>query len=174
MDIREFVKASMTQVRNMTIQSLEGLTEKEYHWYPGAEANPISFLLLHIGRTEDRYFHRWLDPSTPAVWDQQGLDKEYNLPISNMPQEAGNSWTIQQVREFCYPPLEKILKYLEDVRKDSFRIIGSLDLSTIDEPLRPDRPSQTRGYYLRMASIHEGGHGGAIDYLRGLYRSPGG
>ncbi len=173
MDIREFVKTSMMQVRTETLRSLEDTPEDAYHWYPGPEANPISFLLLHIGRTEDRFFHRWFDPSTPPLWAQMGLDKTYDLPLTDTPQEVGNSWTTQQVREFRYPPLDEMLRYLTAVREDSFRILDVLDLTTLEQPVRPDRPQMTRGFYLRQSVLHESSHGGVLDYLRGLYESKG-
>ncbi|MBI2887822.1 MAG: DinB family protein [Chloroflexi bacterium] len=170
-ELRAFVRAAMTRVRNNTLESIRSLTEVEYHWPPGPEANPICFLLLHVGRVEDRYFHRWLQPGATQVWARRELHAKYSLPLDDSPQEVGNGWNIQQVRSFHYPPLGETLDYLEAVRASAFQALDELSLEDMERPLRPEGAEYTKGYYLRAASLHEASHQGAIDYIRGLYRS---
>lgn len=170
MDLREFVIEAMTLSRTATLAALDGLTDAEYRWQPDAQANPICFLLLHLARTEDRYFHRWVAPA-PQVWQRDGWEARTGLSCSESPREVGNGWTVEDVRAFPYPSLEGVLDYLSEVRKDSLAAVRGLDLSRLSIAPRPSTPENTIANYLQRTITHESEHRGAIEYVRGLRRA---
>lgn len=173
MDLASFISGSFARARDYTLRSVEGLTPAEYLWRPSVEANPVAWMLLHIGRTEDSGFTR-LEPGTPQLWDHLGLAGATGLPTTDPVRSVGGGWSGAEVGTFPYPSAEEMLDYLAQVRARSLTVLQRLDPARYDEPLRPDRPG-TVGAYVYGVPQHEASHRGAIEYLRGLCRSaPGG
>jgi len=169
MDVAAFILGSFDRARDYTLRSVEGLTASEYLWRPSAEANPIAWLLLHIGRTEDSGFTR-LSPGEPQEWDRLGLAARTGLPTTDPARSVGGGWTPAGVGTFGYPPAAAMLEYLAQVRARSLAVLQRLDPGHYDEPYRTDRPVSI-GAYVYGVPQHEASHRGAIEYLRGLYRT---
>lgn len=174
MDLREFVVQSMESSRRATLNMVQGLTAQQLRWQPGPEANHVAFLLFHIFRTEDRYFHTWVGQEG-ELWDRGGWSARWKLPAPRSNPDpnwtTGNSWTAQEVRSWPPPPLEELLAYGIAVRASALPVVRGLDLGRLQETPRPDRPQVTIADYLHRASHHEASHSGQIDYLLGLARS---
>jgi hypothetical protein len=169
MDLASFISGSFARARDYTLRSLEGLTPAEYLWRPSGEANPVAWLLLHIGRTEDSGFTR-LEPGAPQLWDHLGLAGTTGLPTTDAARSVGGGWGASEVGAFPYPGAAVMLDYLAQVRARSLAVLDRLDPARYDDQLRPDRPG-TVGAYIYGVPQHESSHRGAIEYLRGLYRS---
>ncbi|MCS7206630.1 MAG: DinB family protein [Dehalococcoidia bacterium] len=172
MDLREFVRASLERTRQRTLQALQGLTPEQWHWRPYPGANSIAFLVFHIFRVEDRYFHRWLS-AEGEVWTKEGWERHILLPPHSPGVDpvwtTGNSWTAADVEAWVPPPMETLLRYGERVRQSAITVLKGLDFSRLDYAPRADRPQFTLAYYLYQASHHEAEHQGQIDYLKGLF-----
>lgn len=173
MDIREFVRVSMERTRQRTLNAVQGVSGQQARWRPYPGANSISFLLFHIFRVEDRYFHRWLSASG-EVWERDGWERHIPLPPHPPGIDpiwtTGNSWTSADVEAWQPPSLEVLLRYGEQVRQSALKVLEQIDLARLDYAPRPDRPQFTVAYYLYQASHHEAEHQGQIDYLKGLHQ----
>lgn len=172
MDLRDFVAEAMARVRRETLRAVEGATLEDLNWRPGPEANPVGFLLWHIFRVEDAYFHRWIQP-VGEVWEGHGWHRRLRLVEGEEvpPQETGFGWPAERVARFVSPPLGELLAYGNAVRQGAMRVLRALDLGRLGERPRPDRPDWTVATLLQNAVIHEAHHQGAIAYLLGLRRS---
>ena len=174
MDLRDFVRQTMELVRQRTMNMIQGVTQEQLRFQPHPDANHAGFLLFHIFRTEDRYFHDWVTTSG-EVWERGGWSRRWQLPSppsnSNPIWTIGNSWTIEEVRGWQPPPLKELLEYGEAVRVGAFEVVRDLDLARLDEVPRPERPDWSVAYYLRQGSLHEAAHQGQMDYALGILRA---
>ncbi|MBI4200602.1 MAG: DinB family protein [Chloroflexi bacterium] len=174
MDLREYVAQALERTRQRTLDMVQDLRQEDLAWRPGPEANPVGFLLFHVFRSEDRYFHVWLSPAG-EVWSREGWDRRWPMP--QPPPDApdqwttGFSWTPQHVGAWAPPPREELLDYGQRVRKSALLVLGRLDLGLLPVPVRPDQPLRTRAYFLYQASHHEAQHQGQIDYISGLRKA---
>ena len=55
MEATEVIFGSLEKSEDYLMRALDGLTQEEATWRPGAECNNIAFILWHIARLED-YF----------------------------------------------------------------------------------------------------------------------
>jgi len=174
MDLRDLVAEGMDRVRRLTLQTVEGASPEDLAWRPGPEANSVGFLLWHIFRVEDAYFHRWIQP-VGEVWEAHGWHRRYRLVEGEEvgPKETGFGWPPERVARFRPLPLEELLAYGNAVREGAMRVLRTLDLARLGEHPRPDRPDWTVATLLLNAIAHEAHHQGAIAYLLGLRRSRG-
>lgn len=166
MDVREFTVQAMEINRGMTLDAIQGLTDEEYRWMDNP--NPICFLLLHIARMEDRHVHRWIAGSQ-QIWERDGWQERTGLVCSESPKEAGNSWTVEEVRNFPYPSLDELVNYMAQVRESALRVVRDLDISRISDVPRPAVPTWTVATYLQRIIVHEAQHLGNMDYARGVW-----
>jgi len=174
MDVREFVAQSMERTRQTTLNMVKDLTPAQLRWQAGPEANTIGFLLFHTFRTEDRYFHVWMS-GADEVWEQEGWSSRWRLPSppSNLDPiwTMGYSWTPQEVASWEPPALADLLAYGQAVRESALKVLSEFDLGRLPEPLNPERPQITIGYFVYAASHHEAQHQGQIDYILGLMKT---
>ena len=168
MDLKAFILGSFDRARDYTLRSVDGMVEGEYLWRPAAAANPIAWLLLHVGRAEDNSFARWIGRGETTVWAAMGFDSQTGLSVEDPAFSVGGGWTAEQVGAFPYPSLTQMLDYLAQVRTRSVSVVQAMNLARMDEPLRTDRPG-TVAAYLYGAPQHESSHRGVIEYVRGLY-----
>jgi uncharacterized damage-inducible protein DinB len=173
MDVREFAAQSMQQVRQTTLAVAEGLTPKQLVWQPQPGANHIGFILFHVFRVEDRYFHHRITKSG-ELWDQKGWSRRWKLP-PGVPgpdiSTSGFGWTAQQVAAFVPPPLAELRQYAAEVRDSALKIVRSLDLARLPQVADPEQPDVTVAQFLQRAVRHEAQHQGQIDYLLGLMKA---
>ena len=171
MDIREFVARSMQRTREYTLDMVQDLSPEQLRWQPAPGANHVAFLLFHIFRAEDRYFHRWLSDDG-ELWDREGWSQRWALPSPPSNPDpiwtTGNSWTVDEVEGWQPPPLTELLAYGEAVRSSALAVLRDFDLTRLPETPRAEFPNLTLTHYVISASHHETQHQGQIDYLLGL------
>jgi len=164
----------MERTRQITVDMVKALTPVHLRWQAGPGANPIGFLLFHIFRTEDRYFHTWLSQAG-EVWEREGWSQRWPLPSPPSAPDPiwtmGYGWTAQEVSAWEPPSLAELLAYGEAVREGSLKVLRGLDPTRLPEPLRPERPRITIGFFVYNASHHEAQHQGQIDYILGLMKA---
>lgn len=174
MHLQDFVRASLERTRQRTLNAIQGISAQQARWRPYPGGNSIAFLLFHIFRVEDRYFHRWLSASG-EVWEKEGWKGQIPLPPHPPGIDpiwtTGNSWTSADIEAWQPPPIETLLRYGERVRQSALQVLAQVDMARLDYAPRPDRPQFTLAYYLYQASHHEAEHLGQIDYLKGLYQA---
>ena len=102
MDLKELIISSLSRVRNSTLEKVKELSHAELRWQPATFANPVGFLLFHIFRAEDRFFHRLLS-TTGEIWEREGWNRRWTLPNPHpgAPEiwhaQTGSLWTPEQV-----------------------------------------------------------------------------
>jgi hypothetical protein len=171
MDLREFILHSMERSRQLTLNMVKELTPEQLGWHSGPEANSVGFLLFHVFRVEDWYFHTMLS-TAGQVWERAGWSRRWHLPIpAGDRRNTGNSWTAQEVAAWQPPPLSELLDYGQAVRSGAVQALRALDLARLEEVVRPDTPLWTVAFVLHQASHHESHHNGQIDYVLGLRKS---
>jgi len=166
MEFADFVAEALARNRRATLNLVKDLTPEQLRWQPAPGTNPIGFLLWHIARTEDSYFHRSVTQEGD-VWDREKWYEKFRLP----PKETGNTWTAEQVAAFVSPPLTALLGYMEAVRKSVLAIVKGINTHRLEERPRPDRPQMRLADYLISAITHEAEHRGDIGYVLGLMKS---
>lgn len=171
MDLRTFVAQSMERTRRATLSLVEDLTPEQLRWCPAPGTNHIGFLLFHVFRAEDLYFHSTI-MKAGEIWERGGWFRRWPLPAtlpeSRRVRTTGNGWTPEEVAGWHPPPLEELLRYGQAVRDSALTVLEGLDLSRLSEVPRPERPEMTIAGYLYLASHHETQHQGQMDYLKGL------
>ena len=58
MNLSDFVLDNLDRIQRVLTEAVDSLTYEELTWWPGAEANPIGFILWHQVRCEDTYIFR--------------------------------------------------------------------------------------------------------------------
>ena len=170
MDLRDFVTESIESNRQATLDIVKDLTPAQLQWRPSPEANYIAFLLFHIFRGADRYFHRVTGRT--ELWDEDGWSDRWQLSSKDPSQSTtGFNWTAKQVATWEPPPLQELLAYGETVRSSFVSAIRDLDLGRLSEIPAPDLPDRTIARYLQLASLHKAEHRGQIDYILGLMKA---
>ncbi|HXG35858.1 MAG TPA: DinB family protein [Dehalococcoidia bacterium] len=174
MDIRDFEVEALNRTRAATLRIIQDVSQEQLRWQPAPLANHIGFLLFHIFRVDDRYFHSWIAKST-EVWERDGWASRWQLPSppSNPDPiwQVGNSWTPEEVASWEPPSLAELLEYGAAVRESALNTVRDLDLSRLGETPRPQYPEWTVSYYLHQAIRHEAQHQGQIDYILGLMKA---
>jgi uncharacterized damage-inducible protein DinB len=165
MEFIEYIAEALTRNRAATLNLVKDLTPEQLIWQPSPEANPIGWLLWHIGRAEDFYFHRAITRQGD-VWEREGWNAKFNMPA----RDSGN-WTPETIAAFVPPPLPGLLTYLDAVRSSALSIVKGLDAKRLDEHPRPDRPQTTIATLLQSAITHEAEHRGGIEYVIGLMKA---
>jgi hypothetical protein len=171
MDLREFVARSMERTREYTLDMVKDLTPEQLRWRPAPGTNCVAFLLFHVFRAEDRYFHRWIS-GDGELWERREWSQRWVLPSPPSNPDSiwttGNSWTVAEVEAWQPPPLSELLAYGETVRRSGLAVLHEFDLARLPEAPRAEFPNLTLTHYLISASHHEAQHQGQIDYLLGL------
>ena len=83
---------------------------------------------------------------------------------------TGNSWTAEEVAAWKPPSLAELHEYAQQVRLSALEVLRRMDPASWGVLVRPERPDNTRAYFLHIMLRHESQHQGQIDYVAGLLR----
>ncbi|MEE8470751.1 MAG: DinB family protein, partial [Dehalococcoidia bacterium] len=67
MKVNDFALQDLNEAQTALTQAIDGLTQEELMWQPQPGANHIAFILWHMLRVEDWFFH-YLFQRIPQVW----------------------------------------------------------------------------------------------------------
>jgi hypothetical protein len=70
MDIKELIAGTFEDYWSRVDAALDGLTSEELAWTPDAACNPISFIVWHMARVEDRWI-QYFARGSEDLWVQQ-------------------------------------------------------------------------------------------------------
>jgi hypothetical protein len=182
MEMREFIRDGLGNIKRGFDRTLDGLTTVELKWQPRPDANSIGLILFHSIRTEDSSIH--MLQGKPQLWESEKWYQKFHKEIN----DGGAHYTAEQVAAFVLPDLKELLAYAEAVRKDTLEYLNGLKPEDYDRkvslPPRPapmgvsaGRPAPPRppfnpvvGSMLLMLVTHLSEHAGEISYIRGLQR----
>ncbi len=168
MNLSDFILDNLDRTQQALMAAIDGLTEEELAWRPGAEANPIGFILWHQARCEDTYIQS-LIRRQPQVWVSDKWHQKLNLPEDAW--ENGNDYTAEQVAAFSVPELDDLLGYAEAVRGRTVECLNGITPDKFDEIIQqPELRGITVGKLFSYMLSEMTQHIGQIAYLRGLQR----
>ena len=97
MKVNDFAVNGLNETQSALMQALDGLTQEELMRRPQHEANSIAFILWHMLRVEDWFFH-YLFQRVPQVWEAEKWHEKLNLPDD--PRATGFGYSTEQVASF--------------------------------------------------------------------------
>ncbi len=165
METKELLLSSLKQSQEYLTGALDGLTQEEAAWSPGAECNCIAFILWHIARAEDFFVLRVLQRKE-ELYEAEGWRQRLGTPAK----ESGYEYTGEQLQAWPVPELETLRGYADAVRNETLAFLEPLPSEKLSEVPRPDRSPDSIGATLSHISTEIALHVGQIAYLRGVQR----
>jgi uncharacterized damage-inducible protein DinB len=165
MEAKEVILRSLEQSKGYLTGALDGLTQEESAWSPGAECNSIAFILWHLTRVEDFFVNRVIQRGT-EVYEREGWREKLGTPAKDM----GYQYTVEQLQAWSVPKLEILRGYFDSVREKTLTFLNSIPDEKLSEVSRPDRSPDSIGVSLGRISTEIALHAGQITYLRGVQR----
>ncbi len=165
MEAKELVLRSLAQSQGYLTSALDGLTQEEAAWSPGAECNSIAFILWHIARVEDLSLNRAIQQKD-ELYEAESWRERLGTPAK----EIGYRYTSEQLRAWQVPKLEVLRAYANSVREKTLVFLNPLPAEKLSEVSRPDRSPDSIGTILGHLSTEIALHVGQITYMRGVQR----
>ncbi len=172
MDVKEFALHSLNELETALAESVDGLTQEESFWQPQPGANHIAFMLWHIARVEDWFFH-YLFQRVPQVWELGSWPEKLGLPED--PKATGFTYTEEQVAGFPLVQLRDLRAYCEAVRAETIDYLRNSDSAVLDEIVKSRLFGEVSiGSLIGHVVVELSQHVGQIAYVRGLVRGQNG
>ena len=166
MEARELIVRSLEQSQEYLTKALDGLTQEEAAWSPGAQCNSIAFILWHIIRVEDFYMNCVVQ-SENELYEAEGWRQKLGTPAKEM----GGGYTTEQLQTWPVPNMEVLRGYANSVREKTLAFLHSVTPQKLSEVVpRPYRSPDRVGVILGHISTEIALHVGQIAYLRGVQR----
>ena len=165
MEATEVILRSLEQSQGYLTRALDGLTQEEAVWSPGAECNSIAFILWHVIRVEDFFITRVLQRQV-ELYEAEGWRQKLGTPAK----VTGYEYTAEQLQAWPEPSLEALWGDAISVRKKTRAFLKELAPEKLSELARPERPPDTIGAILVRIGTEIALHVGQIAYLRGIQR----
>lgn len=161
--LRDTLVTDFQRLLTRTLETVQGMTREQLLWRPpGSQANPIGFLLWHVGRREDYHLQTRIGGGD-QLWQTEGWHQRFGID----PEASGFGFTREQVRDFPMPSLEDIIAYYSRVRSRTLEYLRSSSDATLQGPM-PGMPETPIAVYLLARLGHEHEHWGQMDYLKGI------
>jgi uncharacterized damage-inducible protein DinB len=168
MDLRDFAIHSLEEVKEALSRAVDGLNQEELMSQPQPGANNIAFMLWHMARVEDWFFH-YLFQRVPQVWESERWHERMNLPGN--PRVTGFGYTTEQVAGFPSVQVSDLMAYGEAVRADTLEYLRNLDDAKLDEKITSRLFGEVSiGNLISHLIVELAQHAGQIAYVRGLVR----
>jgi hypothetical protein len=165
MEAKELILRSLEQSQGYLTNALDGLTQEEAAWSPGAECNSIAFILWHTTRAEDLFVNRLIQQKD-QLYEAEGWREK----LGTAAKDIGYGYTPEQLSAWPVPKLEVLLGYGKSVREKTLVFLKGLPPDRLSEVLRPDHSPDSIGTTLCQMSTEVALHVGQIAYLRGVQR----
>ena len=168
MILNDFIEAALDREQAYLLEAVGDLTSEELAWQPGANANPIGWMLWHTIRVEDMWIQFFVQRQ-PELWERDGWHEKFGLPT----RDNGFGHTPEQVANFPALDLAELLRYGEAVRASTLEYLRGLAPEDFDRVPREQRPNLSVGGVLMQLLGEFYQHQGQIAYLKGLKRGAG-
>jgi hypothetical protein len=139
-------------VRKMTLSYAGGLPEDRLRWRPGPQANPILWILWHVGEVYDS-----------VVWALDGSAPSFPL---------GRSALLARGAEDPLPPADQVRSYLGDSQARFFTRLDTFADADLARGFGQGTWAGTGAGLIALPSQHEIYHVGQIAYIRRLMGDP--
>lgn len=164
MDVADFITGALTTVRSTVALTLEGLTPEQLAHRPGAESNPVGWLIWHMARMQDRGIAAVTGED--QLWVRDRWHERYGMPAD--PQNTGMGHDAARVSAFAAPDTATLLQHFDAVLNRTRNYLSGLDPDDLDRVIDTPPPAATVGE--RLISVVNGNmqHVGQASYVRGL------
>lgn len=160
--LRHTLVAEFERLKNRSLETVREMSRAQLLWRPaGSDANPVGFLLWHVGRSEED--HPLTRIGGEQLWKTEGWHQRFGID----PEADGFGFTPEQVRNFPMPALEDIIAYYSRVRDRTLEYLRGSSDSALRGPM-PGMPETPIFVYLLSRLGHEHVHWGQMDYLKGI------
>lgn len=171
MDVRDFALQSLNESQTALMQAVDSLSQEELMRQPQPGANHIAFILWHMVRAEDWFFH-YLFQRVPQVWESEQWHEKLNLPDD--PRVTGFGYTEEQVASFPSIQLRDLIAYSEAVRARTVDYLRSVNPARFDEIAKSRLFGEVSiGNLIGHLLIELAQHVGQIAYIREMVKDPG-
>ncbi|MDE2780441.1 MAG: DinB family protein [Chloroflexota bacterium] len=168
MNLNEFIESALNMEQRLLVEAVEDLTPEELTWQPGADANPMGWMLWHTIRVEDMWIQFFIQRQV-EIWERDGWHEKFGLPT----RDNGFGHTPEQVAGFPALDMQELLRYGEAVRAGTLEHLRGLSPEDFDHVPREQRPNLSVGGVYRQLLGEFFQHQGQIAYLKGLKRGSG-
>ena len=121
MILNDFIETALNREQAYLLEAVGDLTPEELAWQPGADANPIGWMLWHTIRVEDMWIQFFVQRQ-PELWERDGWHEKFGLPT----RDNGFGHTPEQVANFPALDLAELLRYGEAVRASTLEYLRGL------------------------------------------------
>jgi hypothetical protein len=165
-DFKDAIKSGLEEYLAGLKKAVDGLTETELRWQPTLASNPISWIVWHMARVEDRWVNQVLRKDV-ELWIRDGWYEKFG-----MSEEAhGYGETENQVRAMPDVAMSDILAYFDSVRQSTLAHLEQMTTADIEATYSHPRRSGIAGLWiLGHILVEEGQHLGQVSYIRGMIR----
>ena len=165
-DFKDAIKSGLAEYMAGLKKAVDGLTPAELRWQPTLASNPISWIVWHMARVEDRWVNRVLRGGV-ELWISDGWHEKFG-----MSEEAhGFGETADQVRAMPDVAMSDLLDYFDAVRQSTLAHLEQmtpLELGTTYP--HPRLTGITGAWILGHILVEESQHLGQVAYIRGMIR----
>ena len=165
-DFKDAFRSGLEEYLDGLKKVVDGLFPEELRWQPTLTSNPISWIVWHMARVEDRWVNRVLRGGDEC-WVSDGWHKKFG-----MKEDAhGYGDSIEQVRAMPDVAMPELLDYFGAVRKYTFTHLDQMTAADLDTTYEhPRLKSITGAWILGHLLVEEGQHLGQVVYIRGMIR----
>jgi hypothetical protein len=168
MDVKNFALHSLNELQTALVECVDDLTQEESFRQTQPGANHIAFMMWHMARVEDWFFH-YLFQRVPQVWESGSWHEKMGLPDD--PKATGFGYTAEQVAAFPSVQLRDLRAYGEAVRAETLDYLRNSDSSKLDDMVKSRLFGEvTIGSLIGHVVVELSQHVGQIAYVRGLVR----
>jgi hypothetical protein len=165
-DFKEAIKSGLTEYLEGLKKAVDGLTPVELRWQPTLASNPISWIVWHMARVEDRWVNQVLRGGV-ELWISDGWYEKFG-----MSEEAhGYGDTVEQVRAMPEVAMSDILDCFDAVRKSTLAHLERMTPEQLEATYAHPRLTGTTGaWILGHILVENSQHLGQVAYIRGIIR----
>jgi uncharacterized damage-inducible protein DinB len=163
-DFRDAIKSGLAEYMGGLKKAVDGLTSAELRWQPTLSSNPISWIVWHMARVEDRWVNRVLRGGV-ELWISDGWHKKFG-----MSEEAhGYGETADQVRAMPDEAMSDLLDYFDAVRQSTLAYLEQMTPAELETTYSHPRLRDITGaWILGHILVEESQHLGQVAYIRGM------
>jgi hypothetical protein len=166
MDVIEYIKREMADVRRAIDGTMKDMTAELFNWPSPGTANTISATFVHLTNAED-HFIQGIIQGKPSVWESGQWSKKTGV---SKPPHIGEEWNEFKQMNIAIQPL---LDYKATVWAATDVYLAALMLEDLDRKVKFAGGERTVADMLLLSASHSLGHNGEIAALKGIQGAKG-
>jgi hypothetical protein len=165
-DFKDAIKSGLEEYLDGLKKAVDGLTPAEMRWQPTLASNPISWIVWHMARVEDRWVNRVLRQDV-ELWSRDGWHEKFGM----FEEAHGYGETAVQVQAMPDVAMSDLLTYFDAVRQSTLAHLEQMTAADIEATYaHPRRTGITGTWILGHLLVEESQHLGQVAYIRGMIR----